>query len=621
MNRTLNPSQERAVAHLSGPMQVLAGPGSGKTTVIVNRIRYLITEHKIPASVILVVTFSRAAAREMKERFLAQEIPGGRQVTFGTFHSIFFGILKHAYGLKGDQILRDGQRREFLRQLIGKYAADLADDKEFLEDISREISLVKGNGIPLENYHSAGCPDQAFRAVYQGYEKRCRQERLFDFDDMLVFCHDLLDQREDIRRGWQQRFQYVLVDEFQDINTIQYKTVRMLAGYKDHLFIVGDDDQSIYHFRGARPELMLNFTRDYPKAQQVLLDVNYRCSGRILEASQNLIGCNRHRFSKKITTPNPEGNSVQVLQLENPRQEAMFILKELQAWEEKGGDPKKTAVLFRTRQEAGYLAEVLLEYQVPFYMRDRLPNIYEHWICQNLLAYIQMSAGPVIRRQDFLKVMNRPNRYISREAVYEQAVKMETLRMFYEDREWMCDRIDELEAHLKRIKEMPPFAAINYIRHAIGYEGYLNEYASIRGLDYKELSEIADRIQESAKEFQHYVQWRDHMEACTERLKEQAARMEQKPQGVTLSTLHSVKGLEYDKVWILNVNQDTIPYKKAKLAPEIEEERRLFYVGMTRARKELTLCHVRRRFEKEMEPSFFLDEIAQKKPPLRKKPF
>lgn len=258
-----------------------------------------------------------------------------------------------------------------------------------------------------------------------------------------------------------------------------------------------------------------------------------------------------------------------------------------------------------------------MEYQVPFYMRDRLPNIYEHWICQNFLSYIQMAAGPVIRRQDFLKVMNRPNRYISREAVYEQAVKMETLRMFYEDREWMCDRIDQLEADLKRIGEMPPFAAVNYIRHAMGYEGYLNEYASVRGLDYKELSEIADRIQESAKKFEHYGQWKDYMDECTQHLKEQASRMEQKPQGVTLSTLHSVKGLEYDKVWILNVNQDTIPYKKAKLASEIEEERRLFYVGMTRARKELTLCYVRRRFEKEMEPSFFLDEIASKKSPVQ----
>lgn len=598
-------------------MQVLAGPGSGKTTVIVNRIRHLITVHQVPASVILVVTFSRAAAREMKERFLEQEVPGGRQVTFGTFHSIFFGILKHAYGLKGEQILKENQRREFLKQLIGQYAADLGEDKDFLEDISREISLVKGNGIALENYHSAGCPDQTFRAIYQGYEQRCRQERLFDFDDMLVFCYELLDQREDIRQGWQQRFQYVLVDEFQDINTIQYRTIRMLAGYKDHLFIVGDDDQSIYHFRGARPELMLNFTKDYPKACQVLLDVNYRCSSRILKASQKMICYNKHRFSKKIRTPNPPGSPVQIRKLENPRQEALFILKELREWEKKGGDTRNTAVLFRTRQEASYLAEILLEYQVPFYMRDRLPDLFEHWICQNFLSYIevsaQLSAGQGVRRQDFLKIMNRPNRYISRESLRESLVKMEELRGFYSDREWMRERIDGLEGHLQRIGAMPPFAAVNYIRHAIGYEGYLAEYAQLRGLDYKELAETADRIQESVKKFDNVGQWKAYMDECSQRLKEQAARMEQEPQGVTLSTLHSVKGLEYDKVWILNVNQGIIPYRKAKLPLEIEEERRLFYVGMTRARRELVLCHVHRRFEKEMERSQFLDEILPSK--------
>lgn len=617
MDRTLNTSQKRAVAHLSGSMQVLAGPGSGKTTVIVNRIRHLITEHHIPASAILVLTFSRAAAREMKERFLEQEVPGSRQVTFGTFHSVFFGILKHAYGLRGEQILKDHQRREFLKQLAGKLVADLGEDKDFLEDISREISLVKGNGIALENYHSAGCPDQAFQAIYRGYEQRCRQERLFDFDDMLVFCHELLKQREDIRQGWQQRYQYVLVDEFQDINTIQYQTVRMLAGYRDHLFIVGDDDQSIYRFRGARPELMLNFTKDYPKASQVLLDVNYRCSGRILKASQVMIRNNKYRFSKKIHTPNPPGSPVQIRKLENPRQEALFILKELREWEKKGGDARNTAVLFRTRQEAGYLAEILLEYQVPFYMRDRLPNLYEHWICRDFLSYIeisaQLSAGAGIRRKGLLQVMNRPNRYISREALRGQQVKLEDLRGFYADRDWMRDRIDELEGHLQRIASMPPFAAVNYIRHAVGYEGYLAEYAKLRGLDYKELAETADRIQESAKKFPHVDPWKAYMDECTQRLQEQAARMEQKPQGVTLSTLHSVKGLEYDKVWILNVNQGTIPYKRAKLAAEIEEERRLFYVGMTRARKELVLCHVHRRFEKEMERSQFLDEISPRK--------
>ncbi len=609
MDKTLNPSQQRAVAHLSGPMQVLAGPGSGKTTVIINRIRHLVTVHNIPASSILVVTFSKAAAREMKTRFLEKGDSYARQVTFGTFHSIFFGILKHAYGLRGDQILREDQRREFLKQLIGKYVPDLLDDKEFQEDIAREISLIKGNGIAPEDYHSAGCPDQAFQNIFSGYVKRCRQERLLDFDDMLLYCHDLLRQREDIRQGWQQRFPYVLVDEFQDINTIQYQTIRMLAGYGDNLFIVGDDDQSIYRFRGARPELMLGFTKDYPQAKQTLLDVNYRCSGRILSASQNMISHNKRRFAKKITTPNPDGSPIRIREFDDPRQQSLYILKEIQEWEKGGGDLRQTAVLFRTRQEAGLLAELLVEYQVPFYMRDRLPNLYDHWIARDLLAYIGLAQGRAMSRTDFLRVMNRPNRYISREAVYEKEVHMETLRIFYEDREWMWDRIDELEGHLKRIQSMAPYAAVNYIRHAVGYEGYLKEYAQIRGLDPQDLKETADRIWESARGFKDLSQWKVHMDDYTKRLKEQAARMEQKPQGVTLSTLHSVKGLEYDKVWILNVNEGTIPYKKARLEAEIEEERRLFYVGMTRARKELVLCHVRRQFEKEMEKSQFLDEL------------
>lgn len=608
MDKTLNPSQERAIAHLSGPMQVLAGPGSGKTTVIVNRIQHLITVHQILPSSILVVTFSRAAAREMKERFLIKGDSYARQVTFGTFHSIFFGILKHAYGLRAEQILREDQQKEFLRQLIGKYAPDLSDDREFLEDILREISLVKGNGILPENYHSAGCPDQTFQKIFHGYIERCRQERVLDFDDMLVYCYDLLRQREDIRKGWQQRFPYILVDEFQDINTIQYQTVRLLAGYADNLFIVGDDDQSIYHFRGARPELMLNFTKDYPQAKQVLLDVNYRCSGQILEASQKMIQHNQHRFSKKITTPNPKGVPVQTLEFDNPRQQALYVLKGLQKWQESEGDTKDTAVLFRTRQEAGVLAELLVEYQIPFSMRDRLPNLYEHWIAKDYLAYLHLAEKPM-RRQDFLRVMNRPNRYIARDAIYEKEVNLETLRIYYEDREWMCDRIDDLESDLKQICSLPPYGAINYLRHAVGYEGYLREYARLRGLDERDLSETADQIQESAREFQNLAQWETYMEEYTARLKEQAARMQQKPQGVTLSTLHSAKGLEYEKVWILNVNQGTIPYKKAKLAAQIEEERRLFYVGMTRAKKELTLCHVRRQFEKEREPSQFLDEI------------
>ena len=214
-----NESQKRAIAHLSGPMMVLAGPGSGKTSVIVDRTEYLIKHYGIAESSILVVTFSRAAAREMKERFLKKHGTTRSGVTFGTFHGVFYGILKHAYNLNASNIIRPEQKRHFLKELVSRYCPDMREEKDFLEDLESEISLVKGSQIDLDHYYSVNCPDQEFRQIYRGYVKRCEQERLLDFDDMLVKCYELFVQREDILRGWQQKFQYILVDEFQDSAT------------------------------------------------------------------------------------------------------------------------------------------------------------------------------------------------------------------------------------------------------------------------------------------------------------------------------------------------------------------------------------------------------------------
>ena len=295
-----NPSQQRAIAHLSGPMMVLAGPGSGKTSVIVERTAYMINEGGISPSNILVVTFSRAAAKEMKERFLSFTGQQYTPVTFGTFHGVFYGILKQAYGFTAANILSDEEKFGILRELTLNYGGDLAEEGDFPEEIAREISVVKGNKIALEHYYSSCCPDEVFRQIYQGYREACQSRRKLDFDDMILYCYELFVQRKDILEAWQKKFQYILVDEFQDINQLQYDIVRMLAKPQNNLFIVGDDDQSIYHFRGARPEIMLNFTRDYPDAETVTLDVNYRCSGQILSAAMHVIGENKKRFSKKL---------------------------------------------------------------------------------------------------------------------------------------------------------------------------------------------------------------------------------------------------------------------------------------------------------------------------------
>ena len=588
---------------------VLAGPGSGKTSVIVERTAYMINEGKISASSILVVTFSRAAAVEMKERFLKFVNRDRSEVTFGTFHGIFYGILKAAYNLNASNILSEEEKYSILREMTEKFGQDMEQEGDFLEEIAKEISVVKGNCISLEHYYASCCSDEVFREIYNGYKNALRTRRKLDFDDMILCCYELFSQRPDILKAWQKKFVYILVDEFQDINSLQYKILQMLAAPANNLFIVGDDDQSIYHFRGARPEIMLNFTRDYPGAETVLLDVNYRCSGNILKTAMNVINCNKKRFRKKLTTPNDVGMPVTCKVFDNPREEAVCVAAALKKRLEKGEKLENTAILLRTNQEAESLITALMDYQIPFTMKEQLPNLYRHWICRNLLAYLHMAAGDRSRK-NFLELMNRPNRYISRDALKNSQISFHDLREYYKDKDWMCDRITTLETHLRILGTLSPFAAVNFIRKGMGYEEYLREYAQFRKLKPEELLEILDRIHESTRGMKNLKQWEDYIEDYTEKLNEQAKRQRDRKEGVTVSTLHAVKGLEYDIVYILNVNEGSIPYRKAVLAESVEEERRLFYVGMTRARRKLVLAYVNRQYEKEREPSRFLEETG-----------
>ena len=588
---------------------VLAGPGSGKTSVIVERTAYMINEGKISASSILVVTFSRAAAVEMKERFLKFVNRDRSEVTFGTFHGIFYGILKAAYNLNASNILSEEEKYSILREMTEKFGQEMEQEGDFLEEIAKEISVVKGNCISLEHYYASCCSDEVFREIYNGYKNALRTRRKLDFDDMILCCYELFSQRPDILKAWQKKFVYILVDEFQDINSLQYKILQMLAAPANNLFIVGDDDQSIYHFRGARPEIMLNFTRDYPGAETVLLDVNYRCSGNILKTAMNVINCNKKRFRKKLTTPNEVGMPVTCKVFDNPREEAVCVAAALKKRLEKGEKLENTAILLRTNQETESLITALMEYQIPFTMKEQLPNLYRHWICRNLLAYLHMAAGDRSRK-NFLELMNRPNRYISRDALKNSQISFHDLREYYKDKDWMCDRITTLETHLRILGTLSPFAAVNFIRKGMGYEEYLREYAQFRKLKPEELLEILDRIHESTRGMKNLKQWEDYIEGYTEKLNEQAKRQRDRKEGVTVSTLHAVKGLEYDIVYILNVNEGSIPYRKAVLEEAVEEERRLFYVGMTRARKKLVLAYVNRQYEKEREPSRFLEETG-----------
>lgn len=598
--------------HNQGPMMLLAGPGSGKTTTMTKRVVSLLENYHVNPANILVVTFTKAAAREMKERFEKLCMDSGitqnyKQVTFGTFHGVFYGILRHAYRLTGKNIISEGQRFDMLRELAYRQRMEIEDEKEFFEGLVQEISEVKNSRIPLEHYYSKNCPDEVFRKIYTSYVTTCRQSRLLDFDDMLLYCYDLLTQRPDILAGWQKKFQYILVDEFQDINKLQYDIVKMLAAPENNLFIVGDDDQSIYAFRGAKPEIMMNFPKDFPSVQTELLPVNYRSTGEIVEAAGKVIAWNKRRFQKKIHTDNEKGTPPLVKAFQNGKEEELYLKDCIVKAHEQGCPYEEMAVLYRTNSGARFLVETLMEYQIPFQMRDVLPNLYDHWIARNFISYMKLATGDRSRKE-FLQVMNRPNRYISREVLDEPQVSFEALRWHYEEKEWMLDRIDKFEEDLNLLKNMTPYAAVNYIRHGIGYEEYLRTYALFRKLKMEDMHEILEELADSARGYQTFGEWFIHIAEYTEKLKEQARTQISEKKGVVISTFHSIKGLEFDKVFLMDVNEGTIPYRKAVTESNIEEERRLFYVGMTRARKELNLFYIKERHEKRMMPSRFLME-------------
>lgn len=608
---SFNSSQTEAIGHKDGPMLVLAGPGSGKTLVITERTRNLILNEHIPPSDILVITFTKAAAREMKERFVRKM--GGKHypVTFGTFHAVFFSILKHAYGFKAENIIREEQQFQFLREIIQKLQLEYQDEKEFIGDLLGEIGLVKNTGVPLEHYYSTNCAQEVFHRIYREYEACMRARRLIDFDDMLVYCYELLSQRKDILAGWQARFRYILIDEFQDINKLQFDIVRLLAQPEDNLFVVGDDDQSIYRFRGAKPEIMLGFTQVYPKAKKVLLDMNYRSQSRIVESSLKLISHNKQRFEKNIHAGRPAGDAVVTKRFEDQFTQNRQVIQEVLAYHNRQGIPyKDMAILFRTNTQPRLLMEQLLSYNIPFRTRDSIPNLYEHWIAKDILTYIRLALGSRTR-SDFLQIMNRPKRYITRESLEEPVVAFDVWAdYFYEIRQpWVAERIEQLEADLRVLSRISPFAAINYIRNGIGYEEYLKEYADYRHIKAEELCEVLDELQDGARAFENYEDWFSHIESYTKELAQQKEEQDKLSDSISLATLHSAKGLEYPIVFIVDVNEGLMPYKKAVLPAELEEERRMFYVGITRAKDRLHLYCSGKINGKETEPSRFFEEL------------
>ena len=640
-----NKEQSLAVKHFSGPCMILAGPGSGKTTVIANRIKHLTEECEVPLEKILVITFTRTAAEEMKERY--RVLTGGEQgVAFGTFHALFFKIIRYAYRYDSSNILTEEERTRFLKDAAAKAGAENASDGDFIFALSNEIGRIKNSGGDLAKYktRSVITDKKQFEGIYAEFERILRAEKKLDFDDMMLLCLKLFKEHPEVLSYWQGIYEYILIDEFQDICPLQYELIKLIAEPHNNIFVVGDDDQSIYAFRGASPEMMFDFEKDYKKVpgyERITLGVNYRCSPEIVECSSRLIAHNKKRFKKELKSGRGglfkgifKTDTVICRGFQDVGKEFSYAVNMIENLIARGIDASEIAVLYRVNTQPGMLVSRLKERNIKFVIKDSVPNIYEHWVAQNIFAYIELAgmtgnaAGTDMQqvsvaasktaeegtgrkstwRDLFLQIANRPTRYLRRESLRRADLSFESLYKENADKSYVRERLDKLKYDLTMLSKLPPKAAVGYIRKAIGYDEFLRKYAEDRLLDGDGLFDILNEIEASAAEFATYADWKKHIEEYTEALRRRSSEKKEKETGVGLLTFHSAKGMEFDTVFVIDASEDYTPYWQAATSAEIEEERRMFYVALTRAKNRLFVLHADDRFGKKREPSRFLKE-------------
>ncbi len=619
----LNHTQMQAVCHENGPCMVLAGPGSGKTTVITARVRAMIHEKGIPAEHILVITFTRAAAAEMKARFLKAEELNGTAVTFGTFHSVFLKVLRNHYDLPDSALASERRKRKVLSQIVPQTGTGA----DLVGILLSEISFVKNSLQDPAAFHSR-VPGADFAAIYERYEQAMRRSGLLDYDDILMRTLELFRTEESALDRCRERFRYMLIDEFQDVNPLQYEIVKLLCVPQNNLFVVGDDDQSIYSFRSADPKIMLHFKEDYPETKMITLDVNYRCAKSIVAASSKLIRKNKARYPKDLkAAPGTERRgSIEKRLFRDEKEECVRICGIIEEGVKKGRKHADFAVLVRTAASAERLLQAFVSQKIPFRFQEKIPNLFQHAALSPVYAYLNWVLGDR-SRDNFLKFMNVPVRYFRRTDLLKEQVDLRLLQeQFSQDpaRSYMEGKTAFLSYQLDFLKRMrTPYAMINYIRKAIGYDDYLKEQAvgadagigpgdarGSAGTDVQEVLSVLDEVQESALAFQTAEEWYRYIVAYTKEL-ERRTRAEKgvREDAVTVSTYHGAKGLEFPTVILPDVNERVTPHEKALTQEEIEEERRMFYVAMTRAVDELCLFSVRERFGKPLEISRFVKEM------------
>ena len=624
---SLNPTQLDAVEHTEGPLLILAGAGSGKTRVLTHRVAYLIDQGLAAPEEVLAITFTNKAAREMKDRVALLVGPDSRKMWVSTFHAFCARILRaHAekLGYKRGFSIYDGADQV---RLVKRCIVELGKDPKRFNPRSfqAQISSAKNVLMPPDDFlrNTEGYIAENVAEVYDLYQRRLYENNAMDFDDLIMQTVALLELFPEVRDRYQTRFKYVHVDEYQDTNHAQYRLVNVLAAAHRNLCVVGDDDQSVYSWRGADIRNILDFEQDYPEAKVVKLEQNYRSTQTILDAANAVVANNASRKAKELWTAGGEGERIRVFAASDEYAEARFVVSEVEKLTDRGASPREIAAFYRTNAQSRALEDVLVREGVPYQIVGGV-RFYERAEIKDAMAYLAVISNPA-DSVGLERIINVPKRGLGNTSVaklqdharrngltlYESLAEVPAAGLAGKA-EKACASVRELfEGWRVAAREVSPAELIGAVLDESGYRGELRAENTIEA---ESRLENLEELINAAREYER-VESEPTLDGF---LQEQALYSQQdsvtsEGGSVTLMTLHNAKGLEFDHVFVVGMEEGTFPHARSLDEQNLEEERRLAYVGITRAKKTLTLTHAKLRSnwgEREYRmPSRFLSEI------------
>ena len=614
----LNENQLKAVNHLDGPCMVLAGPGSGKTRVITYRIANMVVNKNIKPTSILAISFTKASSIEMKNRALSLSNDFRmNKVTYGTFHSVFFRILRYFENYNIESILDEKTKRIGLKNILKGLNIENADDDETIGQVINEISYVKNELMDKRDFKSEVLTNDEFIKVYNFYEEYKQQMNKIDFDDMLIKTYELLKNNKAALDRVRSVYRYILVDEFQDINKVQFEALKLIANPSNNIFVVGDEDQSIYGFRGSRPDFLLEFEEYFSNTKKVLLDINYRSKGEIIDIANRLIEKNTNRYEKVIKCGQGNGAKVNYISPEDSEEEAVYIAKDIKnKVQEDYTEYTDFAVIYRTNIQSRALVDVFMDMRIPFVVKDSIVTIYDHWAAQDILAYLRIGVNPNSNK-DWIRIINKPFRYISKDnlnLIKDEPDFINSLINKCDLHPKQVKTINDLDIDISYVKGLNPKNAISYIRTTLDYDRYILDYCANRKIKTNGLIEILNELESSATNFKTIQEYLEHIERVKSEIIDNKNNKE--TDGVIFTTMHSAKGLEFKNVYIIGANEGTIPHEKSyeiddeeKKNDQIEEERRLMYVAITRAEENICISSPINKYGKRVSKSRFVEDI------------